>query len=145
MENAAAFLERRGVRWYNTGDVVRWVPDEGFRYIGRRDRMVKRRGYRIELGEIERALYLHERLREVAVVSLPDADSGLKIAAFVSCHDGPPPSIIDLKTFCSRVLPTYMSPDRFVVQDRLPRTSTDKVDYQALKNSLVTPPPTPAS
>ena len=130
-ENAAAFLERDGRRWYNTGDVVRWVEGEGFLYIGRRDRMVKRRGYRIELGEIERGLYLHERLREVAVVAF-DTDAGVEIVAFLSSHDAEKPSIIELKTFCKAKLPAYMSPDRFMFFDQLPRTSTDKVDYQAL-------------
>ena len=46
------------MRWYNTGDVVRWDPADGFIYVGRKDRMVKRRGYRIELGEIERRCML---------------------------------------------------------------------------------------
>jgi acyl-coenzyme A synthetase/AMP-(fatty) acid ligase len=101
--------------------------------------MVKRRGYRIELGEIERALYLHPRLREVAVVSVPDADSGVRIVAFLSCREGAPPSIIELKTFCAGKLPVYMSPDRFIFEQRLPRTSTDKVDYQALKGALLPP------
>ena len=45
---------------------------------------MKRRGYRIELGEIESALYAHPRLREAAVVSMPDADAGVRVIAFVS-------------------------------------------------------------
>jgi acyl-coenzyme A synthetase/AMP-(fatty) acid ligase len=130
-ENAAAFRDRGGARWYNTGDVVRWIDDGGFVYVGRKDRMVKRRGYRIELGEIERGLYLHERLREVAVVAF-DGDGGVEIVAFLASHDDKRPSIIDLKAFCKAKLPAYMSPDRFMFFDRLPRTSTDKVDYQAL-------------
>lgn len=134
--NVSLFLERAGRRWYNTGDVVRWDPADGYIYVGRRDRMVKRRGYRIELGEIERALYLHDRIREAAVVSVPDTDAGVRIVAFLSCHDGDTPSIIELKAFCAAHLPAYMSPDRFLVRDRLPRTSTDKVDYQALRTTL---------
>ena len=116
-ETAAAFLERDGIRWYNTGDVVRFDPAEGFIYVGRRDRMVKRRGYRIELGEIESALYAHPRLREAAVVSMPDADAGVRVIAFVSSDAGRPPSIIELKTFCATKVPAYMSPDRFVFRD----------------------------
>jgi len=131
--NATVFLERDHLRWYNTGDVVRWDPTEGYLYVGRRDRMVKRRGYRIELGEIERALYLHPRVREAAVISTTDREGGASIVACVSCHDGQPPSIIDMKTFCASHLPAYMSPDRFVFLERLPRTSTDKVDYQTLR------------
>jgi amino acid adenylation domain-containing protein len=138
-ENANVFIVRRGTRWYNTGDVVRWEGHDGFVYVGRNDRMVKRRGYRIELGEIERALYLHDHLREAAVVSLNDADKGVEIVAFVSWKDAAKPSIIELKTFCKAKLPSYMIPDRFVLLDALPRTSTDKVDYQALK--LLAPAP----
>ncbi len=98
---------------------------------------MKRRGYRIELGEIERALYLHARVREAAVVAVPDRDAGVRIVAFLSCRDaGDAPSIIELKTFCASKLPSYMNPDRFVFQNPLPRTSTDKVDYQSLKRQL---------
>jgi acyl-CoA synthetase (AMP-forming)/AMP-acid ligase II len=97
--------------------------------------MVKRRGFRIELGEIERALYRDSRVTQAAVISVPDADAGVRIVAFLGCPAGRP-TIIELKTFCAKHLPAYMSPDRFVVQHDLPRTTTDKVDYQALKRSL---------
>jgi amino acid adenylation domain-containing protein len=131
-ENAKAFIERDGRRWYNTGDVVRFAPEDGFIYVGRRDRMVKRRGYRIELGEIERAMYRHAGVREAAVVAVPDADSGVRIVAFLALAAETPPSIIQMKTFAAGELPPYMIPDRFVFRDRLPKTSTDKTDYQAL-------------
>jgi acyl-CoA synthetase (AMP-forming)/AMP-acid ligase II len=136
LENAAAFIVRDDVRWYNTGDLVRWAPGEGYLYNGRKDRMVKRRGYRIELGEIERALYTHPRIREAAAIAVPDADSGVRITAFVACAGVPTPSIVELKTFCGTRIPGYMTPDRFIVGEMLPRTSTDKVDYQALKGQL---------
>jgi amino acid adenylation domain-containing protein len=134
--NATVFLNRDGKRWYNTGDVVKWQPDEGFIYLGRRDRMVKRRGYRIELGEIERALYRHPQVREAAVVALPDADAGVRIVACLTAAGSTPPSMIAMKTFCAAHLPVYMSPDRFEWLDHLPHTSTDKTDYQALKRRL---------
>jgi len=137
VENGAAFVERCGTRWYNTGDVVREDAHSGFVYVGRRDRMVKRRGYRIELGEIERALYKHPQVREAAVVSRPDADSGVRIAAFVAVNPESPPSIVELKAFCGRNLPSYMNPDQFVIRQTLPKTSTDKTDYQGLCRELV--------
>jgi len=131
-ENSETFVERNGRRWYNTGDVVREDPQDGFVYLGRRDRMVKRRGYRIELGEIERGLYQHARIREAAVVATPDPAAGVKILAYLTPQPGERPSIIDMKGFCARHLPAYMSPDVFVFLEGLPRTSTNKVDYQAL-------------
>jgi amino acid adenylation domain-containing protein len=136
-ESAACCFERDGRRWYNTGDVVKQDTSDGFIYVGRRDRMVKRRGYRIELGDIESALYRHSQIREAAVIAIPDADAGVKILAHVTTADDARPSIVDLKIFCGKALPAYMSPDAFLFQDSLPRTSTGKVDYQKLvKTSL---------
>ncbi len=131
-ESAAAFRERDGQRWYNTGDVVKQDPLEGYLYVGRRDRMVKRRGYRIELGDIESTLYRYEGVREAAVVAAPDTESGVKIIAYVATRQNSAPSVVELKVFCSQSLPAYFSPDVFIFRDSLPRTSTNKVDYQFL-------------
>jgi amino acid adenylation domain-containing protein len=131
-ENAGAFLERDGRRWYNTGDVVRWMPGEGFLYLGRRDRMVKRHGYRVELGEIESCLDRHPAIRETAAVAVADSEAGMKIVAFFAANTNQVPGMIELKTFCAQHLPPYMNPDRFLVLDVLPRSSRGKVDYQAL-------------
>ncbi len=131
-QNARAFLMQDGKRWYNTGDVVRLDPNDGYVYLGRRDRMIKRRGYRIELGEIERGLYQHPLVGEAAVLAVPDESAGVRILAYLSTRSGERPSIIDLKTFCARALPSYMSPDAFLFLEALPRTSTNKIDYQGL-------------
>ncbi len=132
--NAQAFyVDAEGTRWYKTGDVVRDAGGGCYLFVGRRDRMVKRRGYRVELGEIESALYRHEAVTEAAVVALPDEENGVLIKAFMNWTDGSKPSMIRLKQFCAKNLPLYMIPDRFVFLDALPKTSTDKIDYQRLK------------
>ena len=131
--NAQAFIEdASGKRWYRTGDIVR-EEDEGYIYISRRDRMVKRRGYRVELGEIEAAIYKHESISEVAVIALPDEENGVVIKAFLNWTGEGKPSMISLKQFCATNLQVYMVPDRFSFLPELPKTSTDKIDYQKLK------------
>jgi len=54
------------------------------------------------------------------------------IKAFVAMRPGVTPSLIELKRFCAQALPMQMIPDAFVFVDALPKTSTDKVDYQRL-------------
>lgn len=122
-----------GSRWYRTGDVV--VEDEVgcYTYRGRRDRMVKRRGFRIELGEIEAGLYRHPAIKEAAVIALPDEEAGVVIVAFLAWQGEKRPSLIEIKRFCSQALPLSMLPDRFSWHESLPKTSTDKIDYQGLK------------
>jgi len=133
-QTACAFLtDEAGRRWYRTGDIVLQPPDANHVYVGRRDRMVKRRGYRVELGEIEAGLYQHALIKEAAVVAVPDEETGVKIKAFLSCRAERHPSLIELKRFCADNLPVYMIPDQFVWCEMLPKTSTDKTDYQRLK------------
>jgi len=134
-QSARAFWEDSAEKWYRTGDIVVEESDENYTLVGRRDRMVKRRGYRVELGEIEAGLYRHPNVKEAAVIALPDQESGVRIRAFMSCQDGKRPSIIEMKQFCMEVLPPYMVPDLFSFSDSLPKTSTDKIDYQTLKES----------
>jgi len=133
-ENTAkAFLPGRDTRWYRTGDIVVELPDGNYKFLGRRDRMIKKRGYRIELGEIEAALYRHPGIKEAAVVAFPDEEN-VPIKAFASARNGSKLSIIELKTFCSENLPLYRVPGLFCSLESLPKTSTDKIDYQKLKS-----------
>lgn len=131
----AFWTDAAGERWYSTGDVVVRHPDGTHDFLGRRDRMVKRRGYRIELAEIETGLHRHADLEEVAAVASGSAD-GVHITAFLRTRDGVRPSIIALRQHCMQHLPAYMIPDRFIVVDALPRTSTDKIDYQRLRSMV---------
>jgi acyl-CoA synthetase (AMP-forming)/AMP-acid ligase II len=62
-----------------------------------------------------------------------DARGGLRIRAYCSSRTGERLSIIGLKQFCAEHLPLYMIPDTFGMLEALPRTSTDKIDYQQLK------------
>ncbi len=129
---ATAFHVDDTGRWYRTGDIVSEGDNGVYTYRGRRDRMVKRRGYRIELGEIEAALYRHPSISEAATTATSD-ESGVSIKAFYASRDGRALSLIELKRFCAENLPAYMIPDRFSHQPALPKTSTDKIDYQRLK------------
>ena len=130
----AFIADRDGIQWYRTGDVVVETSAGDYTYLGRRDRMIKRRGYRVELGEIEAGLYKHPLVKEAAVVALPDEEAGIKVKAFLSCREDKRPSLIAMKRFCADHLPLYMIPDTFSWMEALPKTSTDKVDYQRLKD-----------
>jgi acyl-coenzyme A synthetase/AMP-(fatty) acid ligase len=83
-------------------------------------------------GEIEVGLLKHPDVREAAVVAVPDSESGVRIAAFVSCHADRTVSVVALRSFSVRNLPGYLVPDTYSVLDALPRTPTDKTDYQIL-------------
>ena len=133
-QSQRCFVEVRGKKYYRTGDIVREEAGGNLRYLGRKDRMIKKRGFRVELGEIEVCLYRHPGIREAAVVALADDSVGMRVHAHIVSKEGKPLSLIDMKTFCSEHIPIYMIPDRFSFHSSLPKTSTDKIDYQTLKS-----------
>ncbi len=118
-------------RVYRTGDLVRQTPGGDYLFLGRRDHQIKSRGYRIEIGDIEAALYAHPGVAECVVVPIPDEVLGNRIAAFVVVRDDAL-TADQLARFCGTLLPKYMVPETFRFLPRLPKTSTGKVDRQAL-------------
>lgn len=126
-----AFFKLPNGRYYRTGDLVIEDEKSAYTYVGRRDRMIKKRGFRVELGEIEAKLHLHPEIVEAAVIAISD-DEGTRVHAHFVTLDNQRLSVIKLKKFCSEQLPLYMVPDTFVINESIPKTSTDKTDYQAL-------------
>ncbi|MGH2740446.1 MAG: amino acid adenylation domain-containing protein [Actinomycetota bacterium] len=116
---------------YRTGDLVRLERDGNYSFLGRRDAQIKSRGYRIELGEIESVLNAHPAVLESAVVAVPDELLTNRIKAFVVAGQKVPAG--DLARFCVERIPRYMVPEEFEFLSRLPKTSTGKIDRQALR------------
>ncbi len=116
---------------YRTGDLVQEDEDGNYQFLGRRDHQIKSRGYRIELGEIESALYAHPQVVECAVIAVPDELISNRIHAHVVVRS--PLKQADLVRFCASRIPKYMIPEAFEFGDALPKTSTGKIDRQALR------------
>ena len=121
---------------YRTGDLVRWRADGLLDFVGRLDGQVKLRGYRIELGEIEHALVRDSNVVEVAalIVDDPDGDPARRrLIAWYSADDELDESA--WKATLRDRLPRYMLPSAFVRVSEMPRTTTGKID----RNALVVP------
>jgi L-proline---[L-prolyl-carrier protein] ligase len=118
---------------YRTGDLVSLDKDRiNWRYIGRRDHMIKSRGYRIELGEIETVLYNFAGVKEAAVIAVPDDLIGNRLKAFIVPERSPGFTEKDLLAHCRDQLPLYMVPESIEFLDMLPKTSTGKINRPQL-------------
>jgi acyl-CoA ligase (AMP-forming) (exosortase A-associated) len=116
-----------------SGDVVK-MDEEGFLYfIGRRDTMIKSSGFRISPTEVEEVLFQSGKLRGAAVIGIPDETLGQTIKAFVVPRDGDALDTNALLAYCAEKMPRYMVPKTFEVLSELPKTSSGKVDYPALR------------
>ena len=123
-------------RVYKTGDLVQQTGDGNYRLLGRRDFQIKSRGYRIELGDVESALYAHPAVVECAVRAIPDEMVTNRIKAYVVVRGSV--SENDLVHFCAQRIPRYMLPEIIEFRSSLSKTSTGKIDRQAL-DTIVEP------
>ena len=122
------------LRWYATGDLVRWRGDGQLDYVGRRDRQVKLRGQRVELGEIETAARGVPGV-EAAAVELLGTGAGRRLVLFVA------PQVQGVRTALADVLPAASLPDVVVAWPELPRLPSGKLDRAVLRSQSVLPAP----
>jgi amino acid adenylation domain-containing protein len=121
---------RRRQRIYRTGDFARWLSDGTIEFRGRRDLQVKIRGYRVELGEIETQLLDHTDIKEAVVTVREEKSGGIYLCAYFT-SDGEP-EISGLKTYLSGSLPNYIIPAYLIQIDRMPLTSSGKINRGVL-------------
>ena len=119
-------------RLYRTGDLVRWLPDGNLEFIGRIDQQVKIRGFRIELGEVEAALAQSPDVREAVVIAREDKPGNKRLVAYLIAASVRRPATAELRSRLGDTLPEYMIPSAFVWLDRMPLTSSGKLDRRAL-------------
>jgi amino acid adenylation domain-containing protein len=123
---------------YRTGDLARWLPEGNIEFLGRIDNQVKVRGFRIELGEIENKLLKHDHIKEAVVTAgeatgaLGDVNEGRDVylcAYYVSDREF---TVNALKEFLLMHLPDYMIPAYFVKMEKIPLTTSGKLDRKSL-------------
>lgn len=121
-----------------TGDYG-WMDEEGFLYFScRRDSQLKSMGVRVSPSEIEEVLYESGLVHEVAVVGKPHELLGDEICAMVVPVESEQSDIVpQLMAFARNKMSPYMVPRRFLVRDALPKTTTGKVDYPAIKAEVL--------
>jgi len=122
-------------KMYKTGDLARWRVDGNIEFIGRNDFQVKIRGLRIELGEIEGVLLAFATVKQTVVEVQLDENQRQYICAFYVADSNL--DITSVRSYMEEQLPHYMLPHAFIRLEKMPCTSSGKIDRKALpKNSF---------
>jgi fatty-acyl-CoA synthase len=112
--------------WFHTGDLAR-VDGGYFTIVGRSKDMFVSGGENVYPLEIEDALYLHDGVRQCAVIGVPDAKWGEVGHAFVVLKDGARTTDAELASFLRTRLAGYKVPKRVEVTDSLPTSPAGKI------------------
>ena len=118
-------------RLYRTGDKGRWRRDGCLEFLGRFDHQIKLRGIRIELQEVEAVLHQHPNVRQ-CIINLHGEGWQAQLIAFVVAHDQKTKQEAWRSHMAERI-PEAMIPSRFVLIDKMPLTTTGKIDRKALE------------
>ncbi|WDF52837.1 amino acid adenylation domain-containing protein [Paenibacillus sp. KACC 21273] len=119
-------------RLYKTGDWVKQNSNGDLEFIGRIDFQTKIRGYRVELGDIEDKMLTHPEVKEVVVTIQYNVTGENYLCAYyvgsINNHD-------ELRDYLELHLPDYMIPSQFMIMDKIPLTSSGKVNRKLLSTN----------
>ena len=118
--------------WFCTGDTA--VVENGvYRILGRTSlEILKTGGHKVSALEIEEVLRGHPAVAECAVVGVPDAEWGERVAAAVVLKPDNAIDLPSLRDWAGEFLAPYKLPSRLLSLDALPRNAMGKVTKPAV-------------
>jgi len=113
--------------WFRTGDTA--VVENGvYRILGRTSSdILKTGGHKVSALEIEEVLRQHPAVAECAVVGVPDAEWGERVAAAVVLNERQMLDLPSLRSWALKLLAVHKVPSRLLVLNALPRNAMGKV------------------
>ena len=130
---AAAF---KGL-WFHTGDAG-YFDNEGYLYfVDRLKDAIRRKGENISSYEVEQILLKHLKISEVIVIPAPSEVGEDEVMAVVVAKTELSPE--EVITYCRENMPHFWVPRYIRFVDKLPRTSTGKIEkFKTRKEGVTT-------
>jgi len=119
----------------SVGDMAR-RDAQGFVYlVDRKSNMIISGGENVYPSEVEALLATHEKVRDVAVIGLPDAKWGERVHAVIVARDGSSLNEAEIIEWCRTRIAGYKRPRSiaFIRDADMPRTATGKIQHRLLR------------
>ncbi len=117
--------------WLYTGDMA-MQDEDGFIYlVDRKKDVIITGGENLYPVQIENFLAAHPKIKDVAVIGLPDARLGEIATAIIEVKPGENATEEDINEFCM-ALPRYKRPRKIIFAD-VPRNPTGKIEKPRLR------------
>lgn len=120
--------------WLYTGDMARMDADGYFYIVGRKKEMVNVRGLNVYPREIEEVLYQNPKIKEAAVIGVPDVHKGEVPKAFVVLKDKEEASAHEIIQYLRDRLAPYKIPKYVEFRSLLPKNTTGKILKRVLED-----------
>lgn len=135
-DTADAFIERDGVRWMRTGDIVRMDEEGYFHFYDRSKDLIKYKGHSVFAKDVEEVLYSHPQVKAAGVIGVPDPAVGERIKAIVVLQGDARGKLSEdeIKRYCKERLAEYKVPHLVEFRGELPKTDVGKVSRRELRD-----------
>ncbi|QNP74235.1 non-ribosomal peptide synthetase [Streptomyces roseirectus] len=125
--------------WFGTGDSG-YLDEDGYLFLtGRLKEIINRGGTKVSPVEVDEVLLAHPDVVEAAAFPLPHATLGEEVAAALVLAPGAHPTDEALHDFLAARLAEPKIPRRLFRVERIPRTSTGKIQRSGLAAHLERP------
>ena len=120
--------------WLYTGDMAK-MDSDGYVYIvGRKKEMVNVRGLNVYPREIEEVLYQNPKIKEAAVIGVPDEHKGEVPKGFIVLKEGEIADEREIIQYLRERLAVYKIPKYIEFRASLPKNTTGKILKRVLKD-----------
>lgn len=126
---ASAEVLRDG--WLYTGDMAKQDPDGFIHLVDRKKDVIISGGENLYPVQIEDFLRSNDKIKDAAVIGLPDRRLGEIAAAIIEPKEGVSLTAEEIDEFC-KSLPRYKRPHK-IIFDKVPRNPTGKIEKPALR------------
>jgi fatty-acyl-CoA synthase len=123
----------------SVGDMARRDEDGYIFLVDRKSNMIISGGENVYPSEVENMLGGNPKVREVAVVGLPDQKWGERVHAVIILAPGAAATEQELLAWCFDKIAGYKRPRSisFIEDHEMPRTATGKIQHRLLRNKFV--------
>ena len=119
--------------WLRTGDVATISPEGYIRLVDRTKDVVKSGGEWISSVELENEIMAHPKVREAAVIGLPDERWGERPVACVVAEPGADLDADEVRDFLEGRVARWWIPERIEFIEEVPKTSVGKFSKKTLR------------
>jgi fatty-acyl-CoA synthase len=133
-EESAKLMDQKG--WFHTGDLALIDKNGYIRITGRLKDVFMPGGLNVSPEEVENILFTHPKIKQVAVVGVPDPVMGEVGMAFVELKEGETATEKEIIEFCRDKIANYKIPKYVRFVHEFPMTSTGKIQRFMLRKQV---------
>jgi long-chain acyl-CoA synthetase len=122
--------------WFFTNDLARMDKDGFFYLVDRKDDLIITSGFNVYPSQVEELLKKHPKVKDAAVIGIPDRTKGQAILAIVVLKESIEGEKEEFIDYCRDNMPDYRVPKSILFRNEVPRDPAGKILKRVLRQEV---------